>query len=139
MFDGVSERFVSFFLSHKFVLQNLLGICNFFLPFLTNSTRSNQKTKTLAADHTHSRHSHNHIILNITLTRLVSIFKSFHLLNYSFLTSTKQGSRNRHLFRSIFGFLRDQFSGKQRFDKYFINFVASVSLFYSLKYFNTFY
>ena len=74
------------------------------MPFLTNSTRSNQKTKTLAADHTHSRHSHNHIILNITLTRLVSIFKSFHLLNYSFLTSTKQGSRNRHLFRSIFFF-----------------------------------
>ena len=44
---------------------------------------------------------------NIMPTRFVSIFKSSHHLNYSFLTSTKQGSRNCPLFRSIFGFLRD--------------------------------
>ena len=39
---------------------------------------------------------------NIMPTRFVSIFKSSHHLNYSFLTSTKQGSRNRHWIPSSF-------------------------------------
>ena len=94
-------------LSHNHIILNitLTRLVSIFKSFhlLNYSFLTSGTTQTL---------SHHHIILNITLTRLVSILKSFHLLNYSFLTLTKQGSRNRHLFRPIFGFLRDQFSGK---------------------------